>query len=93
MGTFYNTTGEVNPQLSLFKERAEGQEAAVLGFFEKNGDRKFLRENIEGIFYQYPTASVVRTLNSLMKAGKILKLNEYRVGKYGVRCHLWQLKK
>jgi hypothetical protein len=42
MGTYYNTTNEVNPQLELFKKRANMQEAEVLGFFEKNGDRKFL---------------------------------------------------
>ena len=87
---FYNTPSEVNPQLSLFKERAIKQEIIILNHFKKNPNQKYLREDIEKVFSKYPSQSIVRALNTLMNEGKISKLNEFRIGKYGVKCHLYQ---
>ena len=88
---FYNTTSEVNPQLSLFKERAIKQEHLILNHFKRNPESKYLREDVEKVFSKYPPQSIVRSLNSLMNEGKISKLNEFRIGKYGIKCHLYQL--
>jgi hypothetical protein len=91
-GTFYNTTKEVNPQLELFKQKNKKQDDLILEFFKKNPSKKYLRETIANVHYNYPSQSIVRSLNTLMNEGFIEKLEEVKVGSYGRRCHLYKLK-
>jgi hypothetical protein len=92
-GTYYNTTKEVNPQLELFQQKNKKQDDLILDFFRKNPSKKYLRETIASVHYNYPSQSIVRSLNTLMNANLIEKLEEMKVGSYGRRCHLYQLKK
>ncbi|NBB18048.1 hypothetical protein GVN20_01660 [Runella sp. CRIBMP] len=97
-GTFYNTTAENGLDLTLYKSKALAQDAKVLNFMLQNADQKFTiceifdRLLAEQIIHEHtPRTSICRSLNTLMKEGKVSKLQEKRMGCYGRPNFLWRI--
>lgn len=91
MGNFYNTTNEQGQILADFKGRANKQDSLVLDVFARNSDREFTSHDIGEILGQFPRSSIVRSMNTLEKNGRISKTHNKVIGKYGRPVYTYKL--
>ena len=96
--TFYNTIHLQNEDLAKAKKQAETQESKILDFLKANPKQKFTKHEIKialvklgRIRANTPESSISRALTNLCKDGKILKLEEMRLGEFDKPNHLWQV--
>jgi hypothetical protein len=90
--TYYNTTHETDPDLTVSRTRARNQQDRVLDFFHHNPTGMFTtREIHEKVFHNYgEVTSTQRCITNLTDEGKLLKSKETVPGKkYGKRVHAW----
>ena len=92
MSTYYNTNAEMGAELADSKSRVQGQEDAILAYFQARPMVTRTRRDIEVIF-GLPTQSATRALRNLTKAVKLEKSDKPDVlcQKSGKRVHTWRL--
>ena len=93
---FYNTIDLQGTDFAKAKKQAETQESKVLGFLQANIKLSFTKHEIKTALVNLgkmnertPESSVSRALSNLHKQGKILKLEEMRLGEFDKPNHLW----
>jgi hypothetical protein len=93
--SYYNTTEIFNrQQLDEYEAKAQTQEEILLEFFECHPDKKFTRDELHCfVLRDAPVSSITRALANLKNQKRIVRLDEYRDGKYKRRQHLWQYKR
>ena len=96
--SFYNTIHLQGTDLVKAKKQAETQESKILDFLKANSKQKFTKHEIKialvklgRIRENTPESSISRALTNLCKDGKILKLEEMRLGEFDKPNHLWQV--
>jgi hypothetical protein len=89
--TFYNTNAEEGAELAESRDRVQGQEDAVLRYFEDRPHTGRTRRDIEVIFH-LPTQSATRALRNLTAAGRLEKSDAtIRCESSGKAVHTWRL--
>jgi hypothetical protein len=95
--SFYNTINLQGSNLAKAKKQTETQESKILGFLRANPKLSFTKYelknalvNIRKISIKTPSSSISRGLSNLYKHGKVLKLQEMRLGEFDKPNHLWQ---
>lgn len=94
--SYYNTTIERDPSLKQFQKEAKKQESVILRMFEVYESQciKFSKWDMVEL---YPTfilpTSVGRCLTDLTKEGKLIRLEEKQISKYGRPEYLYKLNK
>ncbi len=99
-GKYFNTTHLTGENLSKAKLQSGKQEDKMLSFFQDYPNNSFTRHEVRDYMIQQkriheitPESSIGRSLNTLMREHKIVKLSAMRMGKYGKPNHLWTIKK
>jgi hypothetical protein len=94
---FYNPIGLKGEKLVKAKRKVKSQAEKILDFFEKYPYFKFtsceIRKSLieSGELSPITQEATVRArLTDLQKNGCVVKLNELRLGFYGMPNHLWQ---
>ena len=90
--SYYNTTNEVNPEMSQFRCKSKRQDTIVLNIAKKLNKRFSASE----IFKEYPTpntpiTSIRRAINTLKNDNKIKQLDIKTVGLYGRNEFLYEI--
>ena len=88
-GSYYNTTKLEGSELREAKKTASLQDQKVLQLFEEGTE--MTSHDVEDILKKYPRSSIVRSINTLTKAGLLIKTNKQKIGKYGKLVYLWRL--
>ena len=93
---YHNTTIERDPSLRQFQKDAKKQEEVIMKMFEtyEPQQKKFSKWDLTELYPSFilPT-SVGRCLTDLHKEGKLDRLDEKQVSKYGRPEYLYTLKK
>ena len=87
---FYNTTSETGSTLKGFRNASLGQDNEVLFFFRSHSDKSYSSHDVEDHFKKYPRSSIVRSMNTLEREGKISKTGLKVEGKYGRPVHTYR---
>jgi|DEB0MinimDraft_10_1074344.scaffolds.fasta_scaffold00377_12 hypothetical protein len=83
---YYNTTGETNPQLALFRRKAANDRNTLLRFFREHAEQDFTRDELrQQVLTDRPVSSFCAHLNALEKLGHVERTGDYRQGVYGRR--------
>ena len=86
---FYNTINEVSSLLVTSHTNTKTQEAIILDCF------KSAKEPLSPSMVHFltklkcPITSIRRAMSDLSKDGKLVKLEQFTIGKFGKREHLW----
>ena len=86
---FYNTINEVSSVLVTSHSNTRTQEAIILDCF------KSAKEPLSPSMVHFltklkcPITSIRRAMSDLSKDGKLVKLEQFTIGKFGKREHLW----
>ena len=96
--SFHNTINLQGLELAEARKQAETQESKVLGFLQASRKLSFTKHEIKTTLVNLgkmnvktPESSVSRALSNLNKQGKILKLEEMRLGEFDKPNHLWTI--
>jgi hypothetical protein len=96
--SFYNTIHLQGSNLAKAKKQAETQESKILAFLQANKEQSFTKHEIKTALVNLgkiggntPESSISRALSNLHKEGKILKLEEMRLGEFDKKNHLWTI--
>jgi len=87
--SYYNTTHESEPQLSLFRQAAIRQEDVILRHFRQHAGILYTPSQINGLLPQAPLTSIRRALSNLTADGFLVKTAIKREGPYGRNEHTW----
>ena len=94
--SYHNTTVVRDPELKQFQKEAKKQEDVVMKMFETYESQctQFSKWDLSELYpcFILPT-SVGRCLTDLYKAGKLIRLEEKQVSKYGRPEFLYKLNK
>lgn len=92
---YYNTTNQSGSTLAEYKQSAISQDEYILALFDFYSHRRFTPFDIQKAYRlrDTPITSIRRSLNTLTKQGKLIKLDQTVPGKYGRPNHLWTLAK
>jgi hypothetical protein len=91
---YYNTVKYSGEELQTRLLRAKNQDQAVLLWMANHPDDDFTRDEVyKLVMPRAKESSVGRSLNTLMEAGYLNKLDIFRMGDAGSRQHRWQLKR
>jgi hypothetical protein len=95
---FYNTIHLEGNELVKAKKQAESQETKILDLLKTHSSKSFTKHEIKialvslgKINVKTPESSISRGLSNLYKQGKVLKLEEMRLGEFDKPNHLWKL--
>ena len=86
---FYNTINEVSSVLVTSHSNTRTQEAIILDCF------KSAKEPLSPSMVHFltklkcPITSIRRAMSDLSKDGKLVKLEQFTIGKFGKKEHLW----
>ena len=93
--SFYNTTNEKQPELSLSWKRTENQKEIV---------KKIFNSNLQGLTcfeawkifqshgFDCPLTSIRRSVTDLMNEGYLLMTEDKRIGGYGSQNYIYKKK-
>ena len=87
---FYNTINEVSRGLVVSHTNTRTQEAIILDCF------KSAKEPLSPSMVHFltklkcPITSIRRAMSDLSKDGKLVKLEQFTIGKFGKKEHLWE---
>jgi predicted transcriptional regulator len=87
---YYNTTRQFGDQLALFQRKAASQDDAILNYLKRQSEGLTRDEIRQDCLPDAPISSIARSLNTLLNAGKVEKLNEQRPGAFGRPQYLWR---
>ena len=90
--SFYNTTHETGETLKESHRMAKTQEGRILNYFLTLGTPLSPSRVLDGMNLNCPLTSIRRAITNLTLARKLIKTDEYSVGMYGKREHLWRLR-
>ena len=90
--SFYNTTHETGSTLKESHHKAISQESRILNYFLMFGRPLSPSMILQQMSLNCPITSVRRALTNLTLDNKLIKTDEYAIGDYGKREHLWRLK-
>lgn len=93
---YFNTTNEINPQLDVFRKKAESQDALVEELFSENPLQTYTPSEVwqilikRGLNENTPLTSIRRSMNTLTKGDVLAKLGwKTKKGYYGKPEHAW----
>ena len=95
--SFYNTTGEKNPQLDVFHKKATGQDNLISELFDENPLQTYTPSEVwqllierGSIHANTPLTSIRRSMNTLTKDDELVKLEwKTKIGFYCRPEHYW----
>ena len=90
--SFYNTTHETGSTLKESHHKATSQESRILNYFLMFGKPLSPLMILQQMSLNCPITSVRRALTNLTLDNKLIKTDDYVVGDYGKREHLWRLR-
>ena len=92
--SYYNTLSETGSDLKQSIKQTEKQDEVIYNYFLKNPYKNFTPfEVMRGAgFNPMQKFSVARSINTLTKQGKLIKLDKMRMGEMGKKNHVWTLK-
>ena len=90
--SFYNTTHETGSTLKESHHKAISQESRILNYFLMFDKPLSPSMILQQMSLNCPITSVRRALTNLTLDNKLIKTDEYAIGDYGKREHLWRLK-
>jgi len=90
--SFYNTTHETGDVLKESHHRASSQESRILNYFLMFGKPLSPSMILQQMSLNCPITSVRRALTNLTLDNKLFKTDDYCIGTYGKREHLWRLR-
>ena len=88
--TFYNTINEVANTLASSELTTRTQESVILACF------KSVKEPLSPSMVHFytklkcPITSIRRAMTDLVNSGKLVKTDQFTIGKFGKREHLWE---
>ena len=86
---FYNTINEVSSVLVTSHTNTRTQEAIILDCF-KSAQEPLSPSMVHFLTkLKCPITSIRRAMSDLSKDGKLVKLEQFTIGKFGKREHLW----
>ena len=87
---FYNTINEVSSGLVTSHTNARTQETIILKCF-KSAQEPLSPSMVHFLTkLKCPITSIRRAMSDLSKDGKLVKLDQFTIGKFGKREHLWE---
>lgn len=95
--SYYNTTGETNPQLEVFHKKATGQDNIISELFAENPLKTYTPSEVwqllmerGSIHANTPLTSIRRAMNTLTRDDVLVKLEwKTKSGPYGRPEHCW----
>ena len=90
---FYNTIRETPEELAVSIAKAKSQEAKIMKCFEKYQKPLSPSMVLSLAELNCPITSIRRAMTNLSDDGKLEKTNDFVMGNYGKREHLWCLPK
>jgi len=86
---FYNTINEVTNTLVASNNTSRTQECIILDCF-KSAQEPLSPSMVHFLTkLKCPITSIRRAMSDLSKDGKLVKLEQFTIGKFGKREHLW----
>ena len=86
---FYNTINEVTNTLVASNQTTRTQEKVILDCF-KSAQEPLSPSMVHFLTkLKCPITSIRRAMSDLSKDGKLVKLEQFTIGKFGKREHLW----
>ena len=86
---FYNTINEVTNTLVASNNTSRTQEKVILDCF-KSAQEPLSPSMVHFLTkLKCPITSIRRAMSDLSKDGKLVKLEQFTIGKFGKREHLW----
>ena len=89
--SFYNTIEETAEELAQSHEKAKTQEEKILECFYSCEESLSPSMVLSQTGLNCPITSIRRAMTNLSNDGKLEKTNDYTLGSYGKREHLWSL--
>lgn len=90
--TYYNTNKESGETLILSQVKASNQDDVILLYFKNHPRELFTPDEIhDKTGLSCPVTSIRRSMSNLSTAGKIVKTDTMREGKYGKNTHCYRL--
>jgi len=88
---YYNTTRIEGNDLRRAHRQTETQQEKILSFFKKHWIMAFTPFDVQAeCLPDAPITSVRRAITNLTDDNRLVKLQEYKIGKHGKRNHKWQ---
>ena len=92
---YYNTNDENGETLRNSRDNSTNQENMILAIFETYPNEGLTPFDIEDFAHDqevnWPITSIRRAITDLTNAGKLMKTNTTKLGKYGKQVHTWKL--
>ena len=91
--TYFNTTNETNPELSVYRLKAGTQDKKILAWFHGQVfNTGYSPSQVqEAVLPDAPITSVRRSMSNLTSEGELVKTTEKRQGIYGRPEYVWKL--
>lgn len=90
--SFYNTTKLKGEELKQAINKADNQAEKVLLVYKNSSNNKLSASEVfNRLNINCPITSIRRAISGLKQAGKLLRLNEMRIGNYGKSEHYYKL--
>ena len=90
--SFYNTIHETGSTLKESHHKARSQEDRILNYFLMYGRPLSPSMILQKMNLNCPLTSIRRAFTNLTIDNKLIKTDEYSIGAYGKREHLWRLR-
>ena len=89
---YYNKTHEKGEQLKSSKKKSRTQEELIASYFYLAGEPLSPSMILDRLALTCPITSVRRSLTNLTNANRLVKLDDYVMGNFGKKEHLWRLR-
>ena len=90
--SFYNTIHETGNTLKESHRKVRSQEGKILNYFLMYGTPLSPSMILQKMNLNCPLTSIRRAFTNLTIDNKLIKTDEYTIGDYGKREHLWELR-
>ena len=90
--SFYNTIHETGNTLKESHRKVRSQEGKILNYFLMYGKPLSPSMISQKMNLNCPLTSIRRAFTNLTIDNKLIKTDEYTIGDYGKREHLWRLR-
>ena len=89
---YYNTTNQTDPMLSSFKAKTFKQDDEILYFFARNPLQSYTPFEIHRAIFDdsVPITSIRRSITNLTNSGKLVKLHNKTMERYGRPNYCWR---
>ena len=88
---FYNTTNLAGNELKNSYESAKNQDGIILQLYQTYG--KLSPSQVYDLLNaKYPITSIRRSINTITANGFTTQTEKFRIGMYGKKEHIWEIK-